>query len=101
MNSILEDEIKILTLGPSSEMDNTSKIESRLQHRLLQLHKDNLLPTSLYDLIPPTGSQRPRLYGLPETRKKVCNSNHPVNDRFRASPAGQNIFFFKSVLTLY
>ena len=70
MNSILEGETKILTLGPSSGKDNTSEIESRIQRRLLQLHKDDLLPANLYDLIWPTGSQRPRIYGLPKTHKK-------------------------------
>ena len=70
MNSILEDETKFLTLGPSSKMDNASKIESRIQRRLLQLHKEDLLPANLYDLIRPTGSQRPRMYGLPKTHKK-------------------------------
>ena len=70
MNSILEDETKFLTLGPSSDKDNTSKNESRIQRRLLQLHKDDLLPANLYDLIRPTGSQRPRMYSLPKTQKK-------------------------------
>ena len=70
MNCILEDETKFLTLGPSSEKDNTSKSESRIQRRLLQLHKDELLPANLYDLIRLTGSQRPRTYGLPKTHKK-------------------------------
>ena len=70
MNSILEDETKFLTLGPLSEKDNTSKIESRIQRRLLQLHKDDLLSANLYDLIRPTGSQQPRMYSLPKTHKK-------------------------------
>ena len=70
MNSILEDETKFLTLGPSSEKDNASKIKSRIQRRLLQLHKDDLLPANLYDLIRPTGSQQPRMYGLSKTHKK-------------------------------
>ena len=70
MNSILDDETKFLTLGPSSEKDNTSKIESRIQRRLLQLYKDDLLPTNLYNLIRPTGSQRLRTYGLPKAYKK-------------------------------
>ena len=70
MNSILQDETKFLTLGPSSEKVNTSKIESRIQRRLLQLHKDDWLPANLYDLIRPTGSQRLRMYGLPKTHKK-------------------------------
>ena len=70
MNSILEDETKFLTHGPSSEKDSTSKIESRIQHLLLQLHKDDLLPANLHDLIRPTGSQRPRMYGLTKAHKK-------------------------------
>ena len=70
MNSILEDEKKFLTLDPSSEKNNTAKIESWIQRRLLQLHKDDLLPENLYDLIRPTGSQRWRVYGLPKTYKK-------------------------------
>ena len=70
MNSILEDETKFLTLGLSSEKDNTSKIESRIQRCLLQLHKDDLLPANLHDLIRPTGSQLPRMYGLPKAHKK-------------------------------
>ena len=70
MKSILEDETKFLILGPSSKMDNTSEIESRIQSRLLQLHKDDLPPANLYDLIRPTGSQRPRMYSLPKTHKK-------------------------------
>ena len=70
MNSILEDKTKFLTLGPSSEKDNTSNIESRIQRRLLQLPKNDLLPANLYDLIRPTGSQRPRMYGLSKTPKK-------------------------------
>ena len=41
MNSILKDETKFLTLCPSNEKDNTSKIESRIQCCLLQLHKDD------------------------------------------------------------
>ena len=70
MNSILGDEMKFLVLGPSCEKDNTSKIESRIQRCLLQLHKDDLLPANLYDLIQSTGSQRPRMYSLPKIHKK-------------------------------
>ena len=68
MNSILEDETKFLTLGQSSEKNNTSKIESRIQRRQLQLDKDDLLLTTLHNLIRPTGSQRLRMYGLPKHR---------------------------------
>ena len=70
MDSILQDETKFKLLGSAINNDNTSKIESRIQRRLLQLHKDKLLPPAVYDLIRPTGSQRPRMYGLPKTHKK-------------------------------
>ena len=70
MNSILEDETKFLTLGPSSKTGNTSKIKSPIQRRLLQWHKNDWLLANLYILIRPTGSQRPRMYGLPKTHKK-------------------------------
>ena len=61
---------EFLTLGPTSKNDNTSMIESRIQRRLLRLHKHGLLPTNLRELIRPTGSQPPRMYGLPKTHKK-------------------------------
>ena len=70
MNSILEDEMKFLTLCTSREKDNTSKIKFWILRRLLQLHKDDFLPANLYDLIRSTGSQPPCMYGLPKTHKK-------------------------------
>ena len=69
MQSILQDQTKFKMLGPATNTDNTSKIDSRIQRRLLQLHKDNLLPQNLNKRIRPSGSQRPRLYGLPKTHK--------------------------------
>ena len=102
MNSVLENEAKFLTLGPSSGKDNTLKIESRIQCRLLQLHKDDLLPANLYDFISPTGSQRLRMYGFPKTHKKDATSTHSLYDRFSATPAGQMSFFLlERVLTLF
>ena len=70
MNSIIEDETKFLTLGTSSEKDYTLKIESWIQRRLLLLLKDELLPANLYNLVQPTGSQRPRMYSVFKTHKK-------------------------------
>ena len=34
------------------------------------MHKDDLLPTGVYEVIRLTGSQRPRMYGLPKIHKK-------------------------------
>ena len=55
-------------LGPAN--DNTDKIESQIQRRLLELKKRNVIPTRVYKAIRPTGSQRPRMYGLPKMHKK-------------------------------
>ena len=53
----------------STKNDNTLKIKSQLQ-RLLQLNKEDVLPKNLYELIWPTDSQQPRMYGLPKKHKK-------------------------------
>jgi len=67
---MLHDETKFKTLDFSTNNDNTAKIESRIQRRLLQLNKDNLLPPGVYEIIRPTGFLRSRMYGLPKTHKK-------------------------------
>ena len=95
MNCILEDQAKFLALGPSSKNNNSSKIEPRIQRCPLQLHIDDLLPTNLYEFIQPTGSQQPRMYGLPKTRKKDVPLRPilSIYDRFSATPAGQISIF--------
>ena len=45
------------------------KIETQIR-RLLQLNKEKLILKTEYKAIRPTGSQRPRMYGLPKTHKK-------------------------------
>ena len=70
MNEILNDQSKFKRLGPVSRNDNTASIESRLQKRLLDLVKVDHMPKWIYDAILPTGSQRPRMYGLPKTHKE-------------------------------
>ena len=70
MNEILNDQSKFKRLGPVSRNDNTANIESRLQKRLLDLVKADHMPKWIYDAILPTGSQRPRIYGLPKTHKE-------------------------------
>ena len=69
MNNILHDETKLERDGPASTCDNTAAIESRLQKRLLELFKAKLIPEEVYRSIRPTGSQRPRMHGLPKTHK--------------------------------
>ena len=70
MDFILQDNYKFENLGPSSEFDNTAKIEAHIQRRLLQLKKEGLLPSKIYSRIRPTGSQRPRMYDLPKIHKQ-------------------------------
>ena len=70
MDFILQGNSKFENLGPSSEFDNTVKIEAHIQRRLLQLKKEGLLPSKIYSRIRPTGSQRPRMYGLPKIHKQ-------------------------------
>ena len=69
-SEILDDQSKFKRLGPISSNDNTASIELRLQKRLLDLVKADLMPKWIYDGIRPTGSQRPRMYGLPKTYKE-------------------------------
>ena len=59
-----------LDLGPVTNKDNTARIESRIQRRLLQLRKEYLISKQVYEAIRRTGSQRPRMYGLPKIHKK-------------------------------
>ena len=69
MNDILSDKSKFLKLGPVATYDNTCKIESAIQRRLLSLKKNNKITDFDYDAIRPSGSYRPRLYGLPKVHK--------------------------------
>ena len=69
MNSILNDFSKIQNIGPVNDNDNTAKMEGKLQKWLLKLHKDGYFTELEYNEIRPTGSQRPRLYGLPKILK--------------------------------
>ena len=56
MKTILNDTTKFLDLGPVTNNDNTAKIESRIQRRLLQLRKEYLISKQVYEAIRPTGS---------------------------------------------
>ena len=70
MGNILEDKTKFLNMGSVNLHDNTAKNEQKLQKRLLDLVNQNILARDVYDRIRPTGSQRPRMYGLPKTHKE-------------------------------
>ena len=70
MGSILEDKTKFLNMSGVHLHDNTAKNEQKLQKRLLDLANQNILARDVYDRVRPTGSQRPRMYGLPKTQKE-------------------------------
>ena len=70
MEKILHDTTKFELIGPFGDFDNTAKVESKIQHQLLQLKNDGILPPSVYETIRPTRSLRPRLYALPKTHKE-------------------------------
>ena len=60
---------KFQEIGSVDTHDNTARIEGSIQRRLLTLLKSEALARSAYEAIRPSGSQRPRLYGLPKTHK--------------------------------
>ena len=61
MVAILSDVTKFECLGSVTEFDNTAQNETKLQRRLLQLFKSDDLPTTVYEVIRSTGSQRPKM----------------------------------------
>ena len=70
METILSDTSKFEQLGPVKDFDKTASNETKIQRRLLQMVKDEDLPRNVYEVIRPTGSQRPRMYGLPKIHKQ-------------------------------
>ena len=55
MKTILNDTTKFLDLGPATNNDNTTKIETLIQRRLLQLSNEKLISKTEYKAIWPTG----------------------------------------------
>ena len=70
INKILSDDFKFIYLGTTNENDNTAKIETKLQRKLLALTKQDELPRSVDEVKCFTGAQRPRMNGLPKIHKK-------------------------------
>ena len=69
MMEILGDETKFECLGGCDKHDRTGQIERALQAYLLQQRKAGEISNEIYDRIRPTGSVRPRMYGLPKVHK--------------------------------
>ena len=67
MGNIFDDKTKFLNMGSVDQHDNTAKTEQKLRKRFLDLVNQKILTRDIYDRIRPTGSQRPRMHGLPKT----------------------------------
>ena len=121
INEILVDQSKFKRLSHVSSNENTASIESRLQKRLLDLVKADLMPKWIYDAIRSIGSQRPRMYGLPKTHKEstplrpilsMTGSSHhelgkwlagllePVLERFSSHCISDSFAFAKTMQNL-
>ena len=85
--TILNDTNKFLDLGPATSNDNTAKIETQIQRRLLQLNKEKIISKTEYKAIRPTGSQRPSMYDFPNTHKKALSLRPILSINDRIGPA--------------
>ena len=72
MATILDDTSKFEKLGPASDNDNTQKVEKTLCAFLQKLVERGHLSAEVFDAVKPSGSVRPRLYGLPKVHKNNC-----------------------------
>ena len=70
MVAILADVSKFKWLGSLNEFDYTAQNEIKLQSCLLYLVKSNDLPKTVYKVIRPLGSQRPKMYGFPKIQNR-------------------------------
>ena len=69
MSVILNDTSKFRTLGPVKTCDRTEKLEKDLVTYLKKLKNEEQISKHEFDRIKPTGTLRPRLYGLPKIHK--------------------------------
>ena len=74
MKVILNDTSKFQLLGPFESNDNTQSTESKIRKKLVKLSKAKppQITKAEHEAIRPTGSQMPRMYGLPKIHKKEC-----------------------------
>ena len=69
MMEILGDKTKFECLGGCDVHDRTGQNERSLQTYLLRKRKEGEISSEVYDRVRPTGSVRPRMYGLPKVHK--------------------------------
>ena len=53
-----------------NEKDKTTAIEKTISKLLVRMKKDEVLDSTTFERIRPTGTTIPRLYGLPKIHKK-------------------------------
>ena len=75
MMTFLDETSKFVNLGPVKTSDHATSIETKFQRNLVMLVERGLLSSPISNLIKPTGSIRPRLYGLPRTHKMRSHSD--------------------------
>ena len=78
MMDILGDETKFECLGRCEDADGTALNESALQAFLYRKMKEKKLSEDEYERIRPSGSTRPRMYGLPKIHKPEPFPLRPV-----------------------
>ena len=78
MMKILDDTSKFKCLGACEGNDNTGQNERALQAFLLRCRNDGKINAEVYDRIRPTGSMRPRMYGLPKVHKQQPIPLRPI-----------------------
>ena len=85
MLQILNDDTKFCQLCKLPQRDKTAYNERKLQSLWLPLKKSNEINDDFYQQARPTGSERPRMYGLPRDFFKT----HSVNDKISTTQFGQ------------
>ena len=68
MDNILSDHTKFSKM--INEKDKTTAIEKTISKLLVRMKKDEVLDSTTFERIRPTGTTIPRLYGLPKIHKK-------------------------------
>ena len=69
MRTILEDDSKFVHIGDAETKDRTTQQERALQAFLLRALKKGDISRDVYDRVRPSGSMRPRMYGVPKLHK--------------------------------
>ena len=69
MLEILSDTTKFQQIGPANDFDHTVRDEGKFQTRLKELLRAKAISKEMCNFVRPSGSQIPKMYGLPKTHK--------------------------------